>query len=252
MLKKTFIKIIPLVSLLILSGCTGVNNGQHGGETLIITMSENGYGRWMEDYAATFERQTGCTVLFNYDSNVNEAMTTLFASSSTEIADIYMADVTDKWYDWAIQGHLAEIKNFDDRVADVITEGNFGIYNGKRYTLNPWLSPFGIVYNQDKLNEVPSNGDYVQGEFPKTMQGLLDLCDAVNNSSLKAPNGKKLKPLVYGGNKDELSMIFKCLWAQKDNGSEYTAYLNQNGLVPDQNCFINDALLNSLKGVRDV
>ena len=223
----------------------GGGNGdkKYSGETLLITARDCGYGHWMDDYALAFEEETGCEVSINWSSTANEEVRRIFDSTMYELDDIYFAGVPDLWLDWVKEDKLLPITGLEERLRS--ESANYGVYEGKRYTLDPMFSPYGFVYNQDYLDKIPSKGEYVRGTFPQTFQGLLDLCAQLKSMNYEIDD-RTVKPMSWGGKSQELNNIFNCFWAQGNGGADYTDYLNENGKTPNRDSFINDSVKNAM------
>lgn len=172
-MKKTVCILLGLIfAVLTFSACTrspggitgGSGDGIYAGRTLLISMRLSGYDRWLDDYAIAFEEETGCDVEINWNPSLNSEVRSIFLSDSYILDDLYFATTSDLWYDWAKDGLLYPISGLEDRIADDVA--SYGIYEGERYMLAPFMPPTGFVYNQEYLDVIPSNGEYVQGEFP--------------------------------------------------------------------------------------
>lgn len=250
-MKKTVCILLGLIfAVLTFSACTrspggitgGSGDGNYEGRTLLISMRLSGYDTWLDDYAIAFEDETGCDVQINWNPSLNSEVRSIFLSDSYILDDLYFATTSDLWYDWAKDGLLYPISGLEDRIADDVA--SYGIYEGERYMLAPFMPPTGFVYNQEYLDVIPSNGEYVQGEFPETWQGLLDLCDKINE--LGTINGRAVKPMSWGGTVDDLDRMFRGLWAQGNGGQDWYNYLGQQGTTPDRDTLINDSIKNAL------
>ena len=232
------------------SGGTGGNGeGIYAGRTLLISMRLSGYDRWLDDYAAAFEMETGCEVSINWNPSLNSEVRNIFLSESYIHDDLYFATTSDIWYDWAKDGLLYPITGLEDIVSDEVK--SYGIYENQRYMLAPFMPPTGFVYNQEYLDEIPGRGEYVQGEFPDTWQGLLDLCDQINSmSSIGGRSG--VKPMSWSGTKDDLDRMFRGLWAQGNGGEDWYNYLSQDGAEPERDAFVNDSIKNALRAMSQL
>ena len=251
--------LITILLVCLLVGCGGNNNSSKPngngdkkwqGEELFISARKAGYGQWLDDYATLFEDETGCEVNIVWDPNMNQTVRNIFNSSQYVLSDLYFGGVSDLWYKWAKDGLLYDIDGFDDLLQDEYKD--LGTYNNKRYTLSAIASPLGFVYNQDLLDKIESNGAYVKGVFPETFEGLMDLCEAVNNSGLKVGNND-VKPMSWGGKVNELNEIFRVFWAQGNGGQDYTDYTNERGDVPTERLFKNNkSLINALTAMCEL
>lgn len=224
------------------SGSNGNGEKIYEGEEIFVSMRLAGFDRWLDDYAYLFEEETGCKVNINWNPSLNSEVRSIFMSSSYILDDLYFATVTDLWVDWSKEGKLLEIDGFDDILRDEMK--TLGTYNDTRYTLDVICPPMGLVYNQDYLNAIPSHGEYEQGKFPETFQGLLDLCEKVNE--LGKINGKSVKPMSWGGKVEDVFDMYKALWAQGNGGIDYTNYVNQQGEEPVEEYFMSDSIKNAL------
>ena len=229
---------------------SSIGNGGSGdkiyaGEELFVSMRLAGFDRWLDDYAVAFEEETGCKVTINWNPSLNAEARTIFMSDSYILDDLYFAGVTDLWVDWAKEGKLLAIDGFDGILRDEAKD--LGMYNGKKYTLDVLLPPMGLVYNQEYLNAIPSSGAYTQGQFPETFQGLLDLCDKINE--MGTINGIAVKPMSWGGKVEDLFDMYKLLWSQGNGGADYTAFVNQQGEEPVEEYFKSQSIKNALEGM---
>ncbi len=233
-------------------GTESSNGGGSGGDKiyadrqLFIEMRLSGYGEWLNDYAVEFEEETGCDVTVVWNPTLNEEVRNIFISDNYVLSDLYFAVNSDLWYNWTKDGKLEPIMDLDERMNKTVA--SYGVYEGERYVLSPLMPPLGFVYNKEYLAEIPSKGEYTQGQFPETWQGLLDLCDATNEMS-NIGGRTDVKPMSWSGQKDSWEDIFKVLWAQGNGGDDWEAYLNQQGETPLESAFKNDSITKALEAI---
>jgi ABC-type glycerol-3-phosphate transport system substrate-binding protein len=103
-----------------------------------------------------------------------------------------------------------------------------GKYGDNTYLLPYVYSNWGLIYNQTYLDQIDSYGEYTKGEWPKTMQGLIDLCTATKSAGLvNARTKQTVKPFSCGLTVNYMNYLFYALWDELDSEG-LTAYLNQS------------------------
>ena len=186
-------------------------------DEVVFYMETCGLGiDFVREVASDYKRLTGINVRTIENSNVSQALANEMAVNSF-VGDIYATlDLRHTWIQYATAGKLVDL-------TDMVSEEDWRdpVYNelgtgeGKRYLINYTYNPTGFVYNQQYLDQIESRGEYTQGEFPDTWQGLIDLCEAVEASDLMR-NGAKVKGFSWGATTYDMNYIFKALWAQSD------------------------------------
>lgn len=268
-------KIIALVLMLILA-CSFVACGENdgpGGElsdtekknfvevygdwtdsALEITLIDKGLGtQWLKDAAITFNRGTGSKISVKADEQLNERLASVV--SSLNCSDIYFSFSSElQWIEWGLSGQIVPLTDIqDDFTYRNEQVGKLGVYEEERYTMPYTYSPTGFVYNEEYINEIPSNGEFTTGTFPTTWQGLLDMCESINTKWSKTALGQKVVPMSWGATVDDFSYIFKGLWAQVDPDGFYN-YYNQPyraSVSNDENksLLVNDSTISVLENI---
>ena len=243
-MKKIGTKIIACVllasSTLSIAACGGT--GQQGDDTVYITASLAGYRKqWLEGVAEKYTEQTGVTVEIEWDSNLMSNVSNVF-DIQTNMSDIYYLNTTGAtqtmtWYVTGKLESLNEVFEADNGSGMTIAESvrdefkQAGVYKGVHYSL-PMTNGFkALVYNPDYLEAVGWN------HFPDTVDEFAKFCDDINASDLKAPDGTKVKPLVWSGIYTSMSDVVTVMEGQYGGQAEWDAYYGQNGDAPDYNLY---------------
>mgnify|MGYP003304016983 FL=1 len=254
-MKKKFLASLAMVMALTCSFAAcggGGNNSSNGGtgdkiydgEELFISMRLAGFGEWLNDYAEEFEEETGCEVTINWNPSLGQEVRSIFMSDSYVLDDLYFAGATDLMLQWQREGRLLELTGFDDMLRDEVKD--LGMINGKRYSIDAILPPMGLIYNQEYLDAIPTSGEYTQGQFPETFQGLLDLCDKINE--MGTINGVAVKPMSWGGQVEDLFDMYKLIWSQGNGGVDYENFIEQQD-APVEAYFKSQSIKNALEGM---
>ena len=150
--------------------------GEWTDKTLEIKAIDKGLGvQWIKDAASTFNKATGSKITVLADETLNEGVANFIEADSG--SDIYFTFTSDvQWVRWSQRGLIVPISDIESTL-DFKVDGfeQIGIFNNQRYIMPYVTSPSGLVYNQNYIDEIPSKGEFTQGTFPKTWQGLLDM-----------------------------------------------------------------------------
>ncbi|MBE5737709.1 MAG: extracellular solute-binding protein [Clostridiales bacterium] len=199
-------------------------------EALEVKAIDKGLGvQWIKDAASTFNKATGSKITVLADETLNEGVANFIEADSG--SDVYFTFTSDvQWVRWSQRGLIVPISDIESTL-DFKVNGfeQIGIYNGQRYIMPYVTSPSGLVYNQNYVNEIPSKGEFTTGTFPTTWQGLLDMCDSINEDWNKTVGSNKVVPFTYGGSVGDMDYVFFQLWAQIDPDG-YKAYYDQDDL----------------------
>lgn len=228
--------------------------GNFSGQNLEIMALDKGYGvQWLKDSAKIFNKATGSAINVKSDETLYESIERTFEVGSN-VSDMYFTFSSElQWVSWSMTGKIQDI-------TDIVPDTRFrteevaklGIYEGKRYNYPFAYSPTGLVYNQDYLDVIPSKGEYNQGVFPDTWQGLLDMCQSIVDMSDFKNNGYKIYPMSWGGTSGDLSYMHKALWANIDYEG-FNAYWRQNNLTsPDRDLLINANTISVLDSISEL
>ena len=220
-------------------------------QSLEIMAIEKGLGtQWLKDAAIIFNKATGSKIQVKADETLNEGLQQYIDADSG--ADIYFTfSAQSQWVRWEKKKKIIPLDDLDLQPSDE-NFAKLGIYDGVRYIMPYTYNGVGFVYNQEYLDEIPSNGEYTQGTFPTTWQGLLDLCDVVNTTWEKTVNGQRVVPFTWGGAVNDMSYIFNALWAQIDYEG-FNAYFNQSNLnitgEKNKSLLVNDSTVQVLNSI---
>lgn len=228
--------------------------GDWSGKSLEITAIDKGLGTdWLKDAARTFNKGTGSNIMVKADEQLNERLASVV--STDNCSDIYFSFSAElQWIEWALNDDIVALDDISDSLSYRNEQyAKFGIYEDTRYIMPYAYSPTGFVYNEDYIKEIPSYGEFTQGTFPATWQGLLDMCYSINNNWKKTALGQQVVPMSWGASVDDMNYIFKSLWAQVDYEG-FNAYWNQEyraSVKNDENksLLVNDATVQVLDSI---
>lgn len=262
--KKLFSLLLVLVIGLAFTACKGKGGGDEDdtpidtgtiaedygtwtGQALEITAIDKGIGvTWLRDAVKVFNKATGSEISVKADETLNEALEVYLSASKN--SDIYFTFSSEaQWVRWSMQEKIVPLEDIG-LVYDKAVE-NVGVYENTRYIMPYTYSPTGFVYNKDYIEQIPSYGEFTQGTFPKTWQGLLDMCYSVNNNWNKTALGQKVVPMSWGASVGDMSYIFKGLWAQIDPTGYYN-YWNQETVSvagqPNKSLLVNQNTIQAM------
>ena len=129
-----------------------------------------------------------------------------------------------------------------------------GKIGDKHYLTSYVYSSWGFVYNQNYLNRIESYGEYVKGEWPETVQGLLDLCTATNNAKIVNNRTKQtVKPFGCGFTVNYMNWLFHGLWNEIDpqGYNDYYNYNDKNGGFPTDK-LVTTATVKAMETIYDL
>ena len=221
-------------------GSRGPGGGGEIGEDVYITVVDAGFGsKWMEDIADAYYEETGITVNVASDPSLVTGVETKMGQN-VEKDDIYfVAQGISNWLKWSSQGLMEPLDGvltsdtYGTPAAERYRAGDdtldqIGKFGDTQYMLPYIYSMWGLVYNQNYLDRIDGYGAYTKGEFPDTMQGLIDLCTAVKEADLtNSRTGNTVSPFSAGLNVNYMDYIYFALWYERDPEG-FTAYWNQN------------------------
>lgn len=224
--------------------------GDWTGKTLEVYALDKGIGTdWVKDAVRKFNAGTGARITSKADETLNESLSVLLDARSG--ADVYFSFASQlQWVQWAKQGKILSLDDIGFNYKEATEK--VGIIDGVRYTMPYTFAPTGIIYNQNYINEIPSNGEFVTGTFPTTWQGLLDMCDSVNEKWNKTALGQKVVPMSYGGSVGDIKGFFYGVWAQIDPVG-FKNYWEQTTTSvageSNKNLLVNDGVIKAVDSV---
>ena len=240
---KLFALIMATAMTLTVAACggNGKNSNQNGGDgydEVFVSIVDAGFGSdWLEAVAAAYYEETGTVVSVSADPDIGNSVLTKMGTSA-EKDDIYFcAQAPVLWRQWTYRGLIEPIDDVlssnkygtpaKDRAVDN-TLLKTGTYYNKLY-LTPYVySNWGLIYNQNYLNQIESYGEYEKGVWPETVQGLLDLCAATKAAKIvNSRTGRTVAPFSCGLTVPYMNPLFYTLWYQLDPEG-YDAYYAQN------------------------
>ena len=162
-----------------------------GGGDVYVKVIDKGLGtKWIENIASAYYEETGIKVHVSSDPELVSNLLTLMNNPGSEKEDLYFVGHTmNNWIKWIRNGAIESIDDVltstkygtsaksrvvDNQIIDM------GTYKDKSYLSSYVYSSWGLIYNQTYLNKIDSFGEYKKGEWPSTVQGLIDLCKAVS------------------------------------------------------------------------
>ena len=217
----------------------GGNGGNTPGGDVYVKVIDKGLGsKWIENIASAYYEETGIKVHVSSDPELVSNLLTLMNNPGSEKEDLYFVGHTmNNWIKWIRNGAIESIDDVlsstkygtsaKSRVVDkYITD--MGTYNDKSYLSSYVYSSWGLIYNQTYLNKIDSFGKYKKGEWPSTVQGLIDLCKAVKSAKIKnTRTGRTVAPFSCGLTVNYMDWLFHGLWYELDPEG-YTAYYEYN------------------------
>ena len=226
------------------------------GVSLKVLAIDKGLGtEWLSDAAEAFNRRNQTNITVVPDEGLNSRVNELLTSKSRN-EDVYFTFSTEmQWVEWYAGGYIYDLADISSSINYRDSEyAKLGVFDGKRVIMPYAYPPTGFVYNQDYIDVIPTYGEFTQGTFPTTWQGLLDLCYSINNEW--DTNTKNAVPMSYGGAVGDIEYIFKGLWAQLDP-TGFKAYYNQDPIESidndeNKNLFINDNVKKAVKKIVEL
>ena len=228
--------------------------GDWSGKALEITAIDKGLGTdWLKDAARVFNKGTGASIAVKADEQLNERLASVV--STDNCSDIYFSFSAElQWIEWALSDAIVPLTDINDSLSYRNEQyAKLGVYEDVRYIMPYVYSPTGFVYNEEYIKEIPSHGEFTQGTFPTTWQGLLDMCYSINNNWKKTALGQQVVPMSWGASVDDMNYIFKGLWAQVDYegfnnyySQEYRASVNND---ENKSLLVNDSTVKVLDSI---
>ena len=219
-------------------GKSGGGNSAGGGDVYVKVIDKGLGSKWIENIASAYYEETGIKVHVSSDPELVSNLLTLMNNPGSEKEDLYFVGHTmNNWIKWIRNGAIESIDDVlsstkygtsaKSRVVDkYITD--MGTYNDKSYLSSYVYSSWGLIYNQTYLNKIDSFGKYKKGEWPSTVQGLIDLCKAVKSAKIKnTRTGRTVAPFSCGLTVNYMDWLFHGLWYELDPEG-YTAYYEYN------------------------
>ena len=215
-------------------GNSGGGNSPGGGDVYVKVIDKGLGSKWIENIASAYYEETGIKVHVSSDPELVSNLLTLMNNPGSEKEDLYFVGHTmNNWIKWIRNGAIESIDDVlsstkfgtsaKSRVVDkhII---DMGTYNDKSYLSSYVYSSWGLIYNQTYLNKIDSFGEYKKGEWPSTVQGLIDLCKAVKAANIKNNRtGRTVAPFSCGLTVNYMDWLFHGLWYELDPEG-YTAY----------------------------
>lgn len=235
------------------------------GEDVYVKIVDAGLSKeWLDDVASAYYEETGITVHVSAESGLAAKVLTDMNTPGSEKDDMYFVGQNmEKWIQWTRNGLIESLDDVlssdkygtpaNSRIVDsaILEMGKIGEHN---YLSSYVHSAWGFVYNQAYLNKIESYGEYTKGEWPETVQGLLDLCTAVNNAALVNNRTKRtVKPFSCGFTVNYMNWLFYGLWNELDSEgfNAYFNYNDQNGGYPTDK-LVTPATKQALETIYDL
>ncbi len=259
MFKKITAVICIIAMLCSFVGCSGTTNGgsgKHQSNVINIGIRKAGYSTaWIETMAKKYmEQHEGIKV--NIEATTGMAGTAARAfnqNKTSQYKDLYFVHcLTSDWMLWQATGKLYPMKS--EKITGALDKEllALGSIDNTLYYLSPFMPLIGFAYNQDYIDKIPSLGQFTQGTFPTTMQGMYDMMASLEKNPIfykdTSGNSKKVLPFSYGGATDEPNLVFMSLFAQGNGGKDFEAYFGQDGSAssPNKAAYVNDSLVNAM------
>ena len=241
-----------------LTACGGGKGGSDG--TVWVSVLDKGFGsEWVRAVAAEYKKDTGITVEVSADPDLANTVQTKMGTAA-EKDDLYFATfTTQNMNKWTKNKWLAST---DDVLADT-TYGTsassramddmllkLGKAGDVTYSVPYIYSNWGMIYNQELLDKIESNGAYTKGQFPATVQGLIDLCAAIKSAELtNTRTGRTVSPFSCGLSVNYMDNLFFALWYQIDPAG-WRAFFDQNDASAfNESTFDNEATKQAMEWV---
>lgn len=224
--------------------------GHDIGADVYVTVVDAGLGsEWIEALAEAYFEETGITVEVASDPSLVSSVETKMGQTYSEKDDIYfVAQGNSNWLDWINKDKIAALDDVVDsdkygtaaayRTRDDKTF-EIGKYNDTTYLLPYIYSNWGLIYNQDYLDRIDSYGEYTKGEWPETMQGLIDLCAATKAAAItNSRTGKTVEPFSCGLTVNYMNYLFYSLWDELDSQG-FNNHISQNNTEAFDSSYFN-------------
>lgn len=220
-------------------GSENTFEGHKIGDAVYVKIMDAGLGgEWMNALATAYCEETGITVEVSPDPNLTTSSETVMGAPNSQKDDIYfVAHGNSNWLDWTNKNKIAALDDvlssdkYGTAAIDRARDENIakmGKYGDSVYLLPYIYSNWGLIYNQGYLDKIESYGEYTKGQWPATMQGLIDLCTATKAAKItNTRTGKTVKPFSCGMTVNYMRYMFYTLWDELDSEG-LTSYLDQN------------------------
>ncbi len=266
-MKKFLCAALCAVTALSAIGCSGKKPSNSGsvGDDVYVKIIDAGLGDdWLNDVASAYYEETGIRVHVTADTDLTASLLQDMNTPGSEKDDMYfVGQQMNNWIKWTRNGLIASIDDVlssdkygtpaNERIADsaILDMGKIG---DKHYLTSYVYSSWGFVYNQNYLNRIESYGEYVKGEWPETVQGLLDLCTATNNAKIVNNRTKQtVKPFGCGFTVNYMNWLFQGLWNEIDpqGYNDYYNYNDKNGGFPTDK-LVTTATVKAMETIYDL
>lgn len=233
------------------------------GDDVYVSVLDLGFGTdWVKAAATAYTEKTGIKVYVTGDADLNSTVATKMGTSA-EKDDLFFASFApqnmNKWVRNNLVVPIDDIltesvygTSAESRVADTYFL-KLGKVGDKTYSTPYIYSNWGIIYNEELLGKIESKGEYTKGEFPKTMRGLVDMCEAVNEAQLvNERTGKTIRPFSCGLSVRYMNNLFYTLWYQLDPAGWRKFYDQNNVAAFDRTTFENDAARTAMEWIYEL
>ena len=233
------------------------------GDDVYVSVLDLGFGTdWVKAAAKAYTEKTGIRIYVAGDPDLSGTVATKMGTNS-EKEDLYFsAFTTQNMNRWTRNNLLVPIDDilsesvYGTSAASRVADPYFlelGKVGDKTYSTPYIYANWGMIYNEDLLGKIESRGEYTKGEFPKTMQGLVDLCAAVKAADLtNERTGKKVAPFSCGLGVLYMDNLFYALWYQLDPEGWHRFFDQNNAAAFDRTTFDNDAARTAMEWVYDL
>ena len=242
---------------------TGGGGGDGTFEDVYVTVLDAGFGSaWMDAVASAYFEETGTIVHVSADPDLVNSVSTKMGTNA-EKDDIYFcSQAPSNWRTWAYRELIEPVDDVlenekygtpaKDRAVDN-TLLKTGKYFGDTYLIPYVYSNWGLIYNQNYLNQINSYGTYEKGVWPETVQGLLDLCTAAKAAKIvNSRTGRTVAPFSCGLTVPYMDPLFYSLWCQLDP-TGYQSYFTQNDKTSyDFTALTSDAVEQAMTTIFDL
>lgn len=257
---KIFKKIgIGILAACIAIGTTGCGNGGNGGNsggggngggTLVITVSEQGYGvKWLNGIVDAYKKKTGSDVkVVKKIGGAGQTSIETEISSLSNKTDIFITEkedyfksvragaVTvngvkyDSYYENLNDVYNAELEGENGATIKSKMDKDYLEYNdvdGNYYSL-PWQNGvIGIVLNLDVWNKL----GYTASDIPRTTEEMFEICDEIVAKSKTDASLKNVAPFIYSAESEYYSSFLHMWMAQYEGEKSFEYFIN--GKDPD-------------------
>ena len=236
-MKKTKLFCRLLAMLLIVTtvfGMAACGPGGRSGDSIYISASLAGYRRqWLDGVAEKYTEETGVEVHIDWDSSLTTSYSETF-KTGYNLSDIYYINISGGSSEFVmyLKGQIVSLNDVfakDNGTGKTIEESiedgfeGAGVYNGNRFAIYTMAGYDCLIYNPDILTRAGWNKP-----FPSTVDGLIEMFEAINKAELKATDGTEIKPFVYTGVYSSISHMFDAFEAQYGGVEEYNQFYHNS------------------------